>query len=160
MSIPALAFFGCPSARSKLVRKERDRHSALDHGVRYPTLELSGDVVGRGRYSSCRYPWFTFLNFEPIFGFGLYQYMYVTQRSSNGTYGYVIWEPCTRNAVTDAYVRRSWDLLCLSFLNSSTKFLLFFLDLYPHPHISLLVSDLILSSSSICNSRSLCHLKR
>jgi len=59
-----------------------------------------------------------FFSFNPIFKFwfNLYKKITVPTRPSNGTKNYrsdapikrfSIWEPCTSNAETDAYVRRS-----------------------------------------------------
>jgi len=45
-----------------------------------------------------------FFSFEPIFWSDLYRYVTVTTCLSNGTERCVIWEPCTSNAETDAYV--------------------------------------------------------
>jgi len=61
-------------------------------------------------------PWthsFLFFSFEPNFWFCLYQLSTVTADSSEGTWQYIIREPCTSNDETDAYVRHSWDFLFL-----------------------------------------------
>jgi len=96
------------------------------------TRSFSRDVGGRDRYPDCRYPFSTFF----FLWFDLYRQITVTTGPSNDTEQYVIREPCTSNAVTGAYVLGWCDFMFLSFLNSGTRFFLFFWVSTPASHVS------------------------
>jgi len=57
-------------------------------------------------------------------------------RWPNGTEWYVTREPCTSNAVTNAYIQRSWDFLFLCVFDCGTKIFLLAWVSTPGPHVS------------------------
>ena len=105
----------------------------------YAICRAIGGRGGWGRYPHCRYPSFTFSVSNPIFGSISIctKYDTVTTRSLKGTWWYVIREPCTSNAVTDAYVQRSLDFFVFVFFWQWYKNLLLSWVSTPAPHVSL-----------------------
>jgi len=92
------------------------------------------ETWGAGVDNLGRYPFFTFWVSNPFFGLVCTNKRTVSAHPSNGTQRYVTRDPCTSNAVTDAYIHRSCDLYICIFFNSGTFF--FFGCLHPPPHVS------------------------